>query len=140
MHKIFLALILSVIFFSSPSFPMTTIEYVSSLENRLFGATYDEQNIDSRIDRIEKQIYDNVYSGSAKERLSKIEKIYPAEEFEKNKQTKDQNYYVQEYQEEYQPADYNNYPVVSRIEKTIYQKDYSGEDIYKRLARRELKI
>ncbi|MCR4880942.1 MAG: hypothetical protein K6A44_03205 [bacterium] len=116
---------------------MTSAEYVSALENKLFGVTYEGQNIDNRIDRIEKQIYDNVYAGTPEVRLSKIDKIYPQSDFERTTNNNQSYYNNQEYYEEIPEADYNNYPIVSKIERTIYQKDYSGEDIYKRLSRLE---
>lgn len=118
---------------------MTQKEYVCALENRLFGVTYDNQDISKRIDRIEKQIYDNVYTGTPEERLSKIDKIYPQADFEYSEQQ--QPYYDDDaYYEEQPQADYNNYPIVSKIEQTIYQRDYSGEDIYKRLSRLEKEL
>ena len=141
MQRFFLIFFVFITFFSAPVFAMTQTEYVCALENRLFGVTYDNQNIDSRIDRIEKQIYDNIYAGTPEERLSKIDKIYPQSEFEYQPQNQQYSDYEDtSYQEEPSQADYNNYPVVSKIEQAIYQKDYSGEDIYKRLSRIETEL
>ena len=141
MQKIFLILFFLILCFSAPVYAMSQTEYVSALENRLFGVTYDNQNINNRIDRIEKQIYDNVYAGTPEERLSKIDKIYPQSDFEYQPQTSNEYSYGDEYYEEAPAqADYNNYPIVSKIEQTIYQKDYSGEDIYKRLSRLEKEL
>ena len=128
---------------------MSTNEYVAALEQKLFGMTYQNQPLAGRIDRIEQQIYDNSYSGSPEERLSKIDKIYPKSEFEK-KEMQPQNYnsndisndkwYTQDYPEPEEKADYNRYPIVSEIEQSIYKKDFQGEDIYKRLARLEKEL
>ncbi len=124
---------------------MSTNEYVTALEQKLFGMTYQNQPLSSRIDRIEQQIYDSSYSGSPEERLSKIDKIYPKSEFE-TETIQSQNYnsndkwYTQDYPEPEEKADYNSYPIVSEIEQSIYKKDFQGEDIYKRLARLEKEL
>lgn len=129
------------LFYTTCANAITTIEYVNALERTLFGTIYDKQNIQTRIDRIEKQIYDNNYTGSPEERLAKIDKIYPKTDFEtqkiQNNEISSDEWYSQDYPEEPEKADYNNYPVVSEIEQTIYKKDFKGEDIYKRLARLE---
>ena len=141
MQKIFLFIFLFIFFLANQAFSMSTAEYISALENRLFGNTYEAQSIDMRIDRIEKQIYDNVYSGTPEDRLSKIDKIYPQSDFEYFKKPQRDTYYEESYYTEEMPeADYNNYPIVSKIEQTIYNKDYSGEDIYKRLSRLEKEL
>ena len=135
--RVFYSVILFfLLFYSACAFAMSSGEYVSLLENKLFGVTYENQPIDNRIDRIESQIYDNIYAGSPEERLSKIEKIYPRYEINSGVSNNQQL----AYQEEPVEAEYNNYPIVSKIEKVIYQKDYSGEDIYKRLARLEKEL
>ena len=140
MQRILLLIFSFIILWANSATAMTSLEYVSALENRLFSSTFENQQLDKRIDRIEKQIYDNVYTGSPQERLSKIEKIYPQEDF-LNTKSKVNSYYDSEpLTQDYQPSDYNNYPIVSKIEQTIYQKDYSGEDIYKRLSRLEKEL
>ena len=141
---------LCILFFSVIANAMTTTEYVSKLEEQLFGLTYQSENLTQRIDRIEMQIYDNSYNGTPEERLEKIEKIYPKENFSitnnnssayypENQSTQD-NWYQEDYPQEHEPAAYNNYPIVSEIEESIYNKNYQGEDIYKRLARLEQEL
>lgn len=131
---------------SNASQAMTTNEYVSAIEKKLFGITYEKQPMNERVDRIEMQIYDNHYTGNPEERLSKIDKIYPKSEFETGQSQHPQNFtynnsnddwYDQDYQE---PSKYNNYPIVSEIEQNIYKKNYQGEDIYNRLARLEKEL
>ncbi|MCQ2957681.1 MAG: hypothetical protein MJ180_02140 [Candidatus Gastranaerophilales bacterium] len=144
MQKFIMIITILILSISNGVSAMTTNEYVNALELKLFGTTYKNQSLDERVDRIEMQIYDNSYSGSAEERLSKIDKIYPKSEFETgklepvetlNNQTDD--YYEQDYSES---SNYNNYPIVSEIEENIYKKNYKGEDIYKRLARLEQEL
>lgn len=141
MQKFFLMIFMCVIAFSNYAQAMTTTEYISKVEEELFGISYENQTVESRIDRIEHQIYDNIYSGTPEERLVKIEKIYPIEDFEIQQQSNNQfpEYYEEEYIDE-PKAYYNNYPIVSKIEQSVYQKDFSGEDIYTRLARLEKKL
>jgi len=143
MQKFFLSLILPFIFITNCAFSMTSNEYVGHLEKKLFGVIYENENLDKRIDRIEMQIYDSSYKGSNEERLKKIYKIYPQESFEPAvKQQKSQvaQNYEDNYYEQEEKSDYNNYPIVSKIEQTIYQHDYQGEDIYKRLSRIETEL
>lgn len=144
MHRILIIITLFVFVISNTAYSMTTKDYVNALENKLFGTTFPNQTLDERVDRIEMQIYDNSYSGSAEERLTKIDKIYPKSEFETGKITQmkpptTQNYSQNDMQIE-EPADYNNYPIVSQIEENIFKQNYSGEDIYKRLARLEKEL
>lgn len=138
--KIFISILFSFICFVSSTYAMTNSEYVNALEQRLFGVTYEAESMPSRIDRIEKQIYDNSYSGSSEERLAKIDKIYPKSEFETGKFSSFDNNYAQDYEETNEPSDYNNYPIINEIEEQIYNKNYSGEDIYKRLSRLEQEL
>lgn len=150
MQKIFFIIVFCTFCVSNLANAMTTNEYVAALEQKLFGVTYLNQSLSNRIDRIEKQIYDNNYSGTPEERLSKIDKIYPKSEFETGKISiaKDANtlnlqndkWYTQNYPEIEEKADYNNYPIVSQIEQSIYKTNFQGEDIYKRLARLEKEL
>ena len=105
---------LCILFFSGIANAMTTTEYVSKLEEQLFGLTYQSENLTQRIDRIEMQIYDNSYNGTPEERLEKIEKIYPKENFSitnnnssayhpENQSTQD-NWYQEDYPQEHEPA------------------------------------
>lgn len=132
------------LFLISPVYAMSNSEYVSAIEKKLFGTTFENQSMNERVDRIEMQIYDNHYSGKPEERLDKIDKIYPRAEFETGKAQhpkdlfKDSSYNdMQDYNE---PAKYNDYPIVSEIEQSMYKKDYKGEDIYKRLSRLETEL
>ncbi len=145
MRIIFTLAAIFLIFSANHVAAMTTNEYISALEQKLFGTTYENQSSTSRIDRIEMQIYDNSYSGSDAERLSKIDKIYPKSEFENaSSQTASAptstDWYTQTYPEPEEKADYNNYPIVSEIEQSIYKRNYQGEDIYKRLSRLEQEL
>ena len=141
MQKILIIITCLVFIISNTAYSMTTKEYVNALETKLFGTTFPKQTLEERVDRIEMKIYDNCYSGSAEERLLKIDKIYPKEEFETGKitQTVPQTYSQEDLQIE-EPADYNSYPIVSKIEENIFKQNYSGEDIYKRLARLEQEL
>ena len=145
--RIFIILISFCIFFiSNAANALSTTEYVKALEQKLFGMTYENQTLEERVNRIEKQIYDNNYSGNPEERLNKIDKIYPKSEFEIGTIQHPQNlaeynsedeWYTQDYPE---PSNYNNYPIISEIEMSIYKKDFKGEDIYNRLARLETEL
>lgn len=143
MQKIIIVILFFFISFCSFASALTNDEYISALEKRLFGITYDKEKISKRIDRIEMHIYDNSYSGSIEERLEKIDKIYPKYEFETNAiatSTPVSSDYYQEYPINQEESDYNNYPIVNEIEQHIYNHNYSGEDIYKRLNRLEKEL
>lgn len=148
MRKIIIISVFYLFFVMNIANAMSTNEYVAALEKKLFGVTYQEQPLAGRIDRIEQQIYDNSYSGSPEERLSKIDKIYPKSEFEAEKVQMQRRtekvvpsdkWYTQDYTES-EESDYNRYPIVSEIEQSIYKTDFQGEDIYKRLERLEKEI
>ncbi len=145
MRILFILATIFMLFLTTPAMSMTTNEYISALEQKLFGTTYENQSATARIDRIEMQIYDNSYSGSNEERLSKIDKIYPKSEFKMGQAQMaiaptSTDWYSQDYPEPEEKADYNNYPIVTEIEQSIYKKNFQGEDIYKRLSRLEQEL
>ena len=116
-----------------------TEEYVSGLENKLFGKNYANENYTQRVDRIEREIYGKNYIGNSEERLEKIYKIYPQEEILNIKSYSNNTYYQNEnVPEEYN--EYNDYPIVTMLEEQTLLKSYKNEDIYKRLDRLEQKI
>lgn len=143
MRKILIITTFCFVFICNNTFAMTTNEYITYLEEKLFGANFSNQTISERIDRIEMQIYDNNYAGSTEERLAKIEKIYPKEELETQSPNSqnyyEENWYKQNYPEE-ETSNYNNYPIINQIEEKIYKRNYQGEDIYSRLARLEQEL
>ena len=116
-----------------------TPEYVSALENRLFGTVYSHENYKQRVDRIEQEIYGKNYIGNSEERLEKIYKIYPPEEILNtrtsfdNKRSNDDNFVHEE-------NEYTDYPIIALFEEQTLLKTYKNENIYKRLDRLEQKI
>ena len=149
MRKIFILTIFSIFLFVNFAQAMSTEDYVSALEQKLFGMNYPTESLDERVDRIEMQIYNNSYNGSAQERLIKIDKIYPKDELYNSSQNPinqpqqyqaSDNWYSEDYPTSNEPAAYNNYPIISEIEESMYQKNYQGEDIYKRLGRLEKEL
>ena len=144
MRKILIIITFCFVFICNNVLAMTTNEYITFLEEKFFGTNFSNQTISERIDRIEMQIYDNNYAGTTEERLAKIEKVYPKEEFEAPEPTQQNHYeeswYEQEYPETPEPSAYNNYPIINQIEEKIYKRNYQGEDIYNRLARLEQEL
>ncbi len=113
-------------------------QYVTALENKLFGISYPNENYSQRVDRIEREIYGKNYIGNSEERLEKIYKIYPKEELLNINNYNQQTYDYSE--DEYKEAENNDYPMVTLIEEKTLSKSYAHEDIYKRLDRLEEKL
>ena len=108
---------------------------VSIIENQLFDVEYKNETISKRLDRIEEYLYGNIQTGTSSERIKRISDSAGIS-FEP-KQTAEQKRVSAA---DFMPEDKNvTYPVIDMLEEQTFNKNFQGENIYKRLERLEQK-
>jgi len=106
---------------------------ISKIENSLWGFTYEKENSQKRLSRIEKNIFGKPNQGLTNE--NRIKKLNETLGFE----TKEDELKLA--QEQYlEEAEDVSYPQIDNLEYQIFQETYESENIYKRLERLEKKI
>ena len=143
MRKLILTLCLISIFgsnnFASAS---SNIQIIDKLENSLYGFTYSGESENERLDRLENSIYGITSTSSSNERVAKLKKDMSADligqEIEPVEDTfaDPQDSYIEE---EPVAASNVNYPAVDELEEMVFDKNFHGEDIKKRLSKLEMK-
>ncbi len=110
-------------------------EEVSIIEKDIFGIEYKEENIQTRLNRIERHLYGRTNKGSNQERIKKISEtsgISTAPEMtEEEKRVAEADYAKED--------NTVNYPVIDLMEEKVFNKRYEGENVYKRVERLEEK-
>ena len=125
-----------------PAFAGTNISTIEKLENSLYGFTYSGENENSRLDRIENTVYGTVSKKSANERIARLKKDMSTDligqEIDPVEDTfaEPEDSYIEK---EPVAASNINYPAVDELEEMVFNKNFHGEDIKKRLSKLEMK-
>lgn len=108
---------------------------ISAIEKDLFGVEYKEEQTSTRLTRIEEFLFGEKKSGTNAERLKKITDSSGVST--EPKKTENEKRIAEA---EYLPEDKNvTYPVIDMMEEKVFQKNYQGENVYKRIERLEKK-
>ncbi len=111
------------------------IEDITIIERDLFGVEYKEEQPTKRLSRIEEFLFGEKKSGTNAERLKKITDSSGVST--EPKKTENEKRIAEA---EYLPEDKNvTYPVIDMMEEKVFQKNYQGENVYKRVERLEQK-
>ena len=128
---------------------------LSSVENNLFGYDYRNESDLSRLERIEEQLYGKKKTGDIKTRINDIKNdtgITESINNQKVKESKDaqinpipiKRENKKDNKERYNPAIKEDstveYPMVDKLEKTVFNTTYKQDNIYTRLDRLEEKV
>ena len=127
--------------------------WLTEIENNFFGIDYPNDTEAKRLQRIEKVLYGSEQKGTPESRLKKISQD-TGTTFEPNKKTakkdsKNEQVNVplpSNQQQQTKPENYIaedstvDYPIVDKMEEKVFNKKYTGENIYKRLDRLETKV
>ncbi len=101
---------------------------LSTLENRLFQLTYQTEDDQARLNRLEKFVFGSSQSGSVQERLSHLQSTLGSGSGDWQNRGKT-----------YPTFDYGNYPRVSQLEQNMLGTTYVQDALPDRLARLEQK-
>lgn len=103
---------------------------ISKIENEIYGFDYNNENINSRIARLEKSIYGKESSGNIQQRISKITSDMSSEQIGLEITPTEDTF-----REEETIADSTvNYPIVDEIEMKIFNKTYKNRDFHTRIV------
>lgn len=155
--KILLFVICLVIFSCGQVFAISDADYLSSVESKLFNAQFQYEPLNSRLERLEKNVFGKVNTGTSQQRTAKLRQVFenltpPAQKITQPNnipQNKTQNPYSPP--SKIQPAKSTQsipkiqdpmaqYPIVDEMESQVLSKVFSRDDIYKRLDRLELVV
>lgn len=116
---------------------------LTKIEKSLFGIDYATQNDETRIKRIEENIYGKSLSGSMPQRFNKLSTDLSADLIGQEIKPKTDTFADnrENLQEPTPKADSSvNYPTVDNLEKTVFNKTFKNNDINQRLAFLEQKV
>ncbi len=133
---------------------ISTADTLSAVENSIFGYDYVNESNDRRVERIEEHLYGNKKSGNIQSRLENITNDTGIVITEKTKPQKQADNMPQINPLPPQPSrtaqnapdpsikedSSVEYPMVDKLEETVFNKTYKTENIYARLDRLEEKV
>ncbi len=141
MIKILLTVLIIIILPLKSEAFMSASDTLSVVENNLFGYDYKNDTEASRLDRIEMQIYGSKKSGNVESRLDNIKNDTGISISEKNKSAKAEGKQNQQADNPALKEDASvDYPIVDKMERTIFNTTYKKDNIYARLDRLEDKV
>lgn len=116
---------------------------LDKIENSLYGFTYTNESDNTRLERLEEQVYGKKFSGQAQTRIAKLKKDLSADQIGQEISPKedtfreDDDYIV--YEKEPPEASSMDYPVINELEKQVFQKEFKNQNIKTRLSNLEKK-
>lgn len=135
MKKIFVYVSIFIYFFSLVPIEVfgankTQLMQVAKIENEIFGFDYMNDELKSRISRLEKTIYGKELNGELNQRLKKLANDITAEQIGLEIEPVEDSFKEQD-----NIADSSvNYPIVDEIEMKIFQKTYKNRDFHTRIV------
>lgn len=103
---------------------------ISKIENDIFGFDYINDELKTRVSRLEKVIYGKEHSGDLSQRIKKIATDITAEQIGLEIEPQEDTF-----REDYEVADSTvNYPIVDEIEQKIFNKTYKNRDFHTRIV------
>ena len=143
-----------------PTLAATNVEYVQIAEMQLFGVSYGAEPLNSRLSRIENNIFGSPCNVSELQRVERIKKTLgipeiPNKPIPANKPVSVPSKSVPVVkkaavkvsaksktppEKTINQTSQESYPTVSKLEKTLFNKTYEQENIYKRLDRLEMSL
>lgn len=124
-----------------------TVEYpmVDKIEQELFKTTYKNENIYTRLDRLEKQVFNKVSNESLNDRVDKLASVVVPKKNIKQK-NEDYAYSAQDVDSYYRasglsPVDNQSLPFqLAVLEQDLLKNNYDNDNISNRLNRLEQKL
>lgn len=136
---IFLAILLT----ANTTFAASNSAILDKIENSIFGYTYSKDSEQSRVERIEENVYGQKSTGQMQNRIAKLkndlaadmmgQEITPTEDTFREPED---NWIAEKEPEETQKIDY---PVINDLEKQVFKKEFKDQNIKTRLTNLENK-
>ncbi len=116
---------------------------LDKIENSLYGFTYTNESDNSRLNRIEEQVYGKKSTGQTQTRIAKLKKDLSVDQMGQEIAPKEDTFRDEEdsivYEKEPAEAASMDYPVINELEKQVFQKEFKGQNIQTRLSNLEKK-
>lgn len=132
-----LVIIFLILFIQTP-FVMAQNAQISSIESNIFGYDYDNETDIKRVERIEDFLYGTKKNGNINKRIENIKNdigFVKEEQITAQKELPN-NIRIPKLKEDSSVE----YPMVDKLEETLFKTTYKTDDIYKRLDRLEQKV
>ncbi|MDD3012662.1 MAG: hypothetical protein PHC34_03055 [Candidatus Gastranaerophilales bacterium] len=146
--KIYTIFIIFIFIFGQPVFSsQNDLTNLNTLETQLFSQNFSNESLTNRLDRVERVIFGKTYSESENNRINRL----AAFAHNPKKPIKSKNNNINTHEDStgfaadsvgYIPKDdsVTDYPVITMLESSAFEKDFRGENVYLRLNRLESKI
>lgn len=131
-------IIIFLIILIQPVFALAQNPEITGIETNIFGYDYDNETDIKRVERIENYLYGTKKSGNINKRIENIKNDigYVNEQHSAIKKELPDRIKLQKLKEDASVE----YPMVDKLEETLFKTTYKTEDIYKRLDRLEQKV
>ncbi len=140
MKKLISKLIVFFMIISLPVFGSGYTDFLSQVEEELFSTEFKNEPIDARINRIELNTLGQTTKGSNKARIKNLRKVFkfntskPSSRSSNSYSSTEAGNLSPEFSEQ---ESNTNYPAIDKMELSLFNKTYTRDNIYKRLARLE---
>lgn len=112
------------------------VSKLSIIEQDIFGIEYNEETETKRLNRIEESIFGEIQKGTSEQRIKRIAETSGIN-FEPKKTQEEKRIAQADITPE---ASNVSYPIIDMMEEKVFNKNYQGENVYKRVARLEEKV
>lgn len=138
-----LIVILTLIISCQITFANSNNNILDKIENSIFGYTYSNESDNSRVNRIEENVYGKTSTGQLPTRISKLRKDLSADLMGKEISPTEDTFAEPEdswvFAKEPVEATKIQYPAIDELEQQVFKKDFKNENIKTRLSKLETK-
>ena len=123
-------------------YAVTNSQSLSKVENSIFGFDYANESDNTRVARIEKEIYGKENSGDINKRIAKINKDFGTEFIGQEIPPCEDTFALDEFEAETISSQDPNidYPVINELEQSVFHEQYKNMGVKDRLAQLENKV
>ncbi len=131
MRKLIVIILLVLCFICRVSAMEKSTDTLSKLEESVLGTTYSNQKVETRLNRLEEQVYGSKKTGKSQERLKKLAKDLNADMFGQEIIPSEDTLGLED---EYTADNSVDYPIVDEVEKRLKIASKSNQSLHSRLV------
>lgn len=134
-------IVITLLFFCNYAFAGDST--LDKIEKSLYGFTFPDGNINTRLERIEQKVYGKTQTGKTDSRIAKLSKDLNANEMGKEIEPREDTFMSEDdyitYEKEPPSAATMDYPAIDELENQVFKKVSKGLNIKTRLSNLEQK-
>jgi|GEM_PF-2922568 len=144
--KIYTLSIMLVLIINLPVLSSSTdLAELNTLETQFFNQSFSNESLTNRLDRVERVIFGKTYSENERERIARLTSFIKNPKQPIIQQSNDSQSFGESTGFAADPASSKedsatDYPVITMLESSTFQKEFRGENVYLRLNRLESKV